>query len=317
MSEPVTRPPRAARCAPNDLSADHLVELATALATAAGPASAIGVRRTRHGAFDLLTHPLDVDGEGWHPADLLIGYHAPASWAAFGITATAVAHTLTPEAVASTPASPSDTAPRRHLAHLVARTGASCTVLGGALTSDDETTPTPAIAEPVVLTATAAVPGLTADACRRVLGLPTAALHVTPTEWVTTCWLDRIFARVIDRAPAEPPLSWPQLVAWHPCAPMLPGDARPEEVGELVTERLGDDWEAVHRAASGPEPARTPGGAAAAEVCRPEHAAWLDAPSFGRYLLAALPAQEVLSDLLDGLLGAACRAELRRACGHP
>lgn len=310
MSEPVTRPARAAHCAPNDLSLDHLGELATALTAATGPASAIGVRRTRHGAIELLTQPLDADCEGWHPADLLIGYHAPASWVAFGITGTGVAHTLVSDHVSPTGQSARGAEPGRHLAHLVARTGASCTVLGSAVSgATDEA--------PLVLTATDAVPGLTADACRRVLGLATAPLVATPIEWATTCWLDRIFARVIDRRDATAPLSWPELVAWHPCAPVLPAAPEPEELAERVADALAGGWEPLRRAALGPEPGRTPAGAAAAETCRAEHATWLDAPSFGRYLVAALPAREVLSDMLDGLLGAECRAELGRACRQP
>lgn len=289
--------------------------IAHLLSFGSGEPQAIEVRRTARGRLDLRTTPLTPHDGLTHPADLLVGYTAPEYAAAFGICADARVAVL--DTCADAPAvDPPDaqvadqpvtgtpvTDARRHgrLVHLVARDGRSLSVLRDSADDDDDDDVLRPTTDPLVIDSTAPVAGFTADACRRVLGLPTAPTDARPAAWSLAPWLDQILEDALASPCRAHSLGWEQLVSRHPCAAHLDASA---DAAALVSQlaATSPSWEALRRAVADRVPWEVAGGSAAAALCSAERAAWLDAPAFARHLTGSLPDPSVLAGVVCSLL---------------
>ena len=216
------------------------------------------------------------------PVVQLLGFTAPAEWWAVGIVTGARARSLDDAAAPAVWGT---------LVHLIERGGTSTSLLGR-----------PGL-EPLALGCdTAAVEGRLGDACRRMLGLPTAPPPGDMTAHVTDLWLDVVARDACD----HPGLDWTEVVARHPAGP-VPGARSMAPTPALMarhTVRFGADldWERYRRTCVALD--RTPFGEIDADV-----AAWMDTGMFARWMLGeSLPWPERM-ELLDGLLspGAADR----------
>ncbi len=165
--------------------------------------------------------------------------------------------------------------------HLLARSGAAVSRIGG----DDM--------GPVDLGVDQPIEGRLADACRRVLGLPTPPPPGDSRLLFALQWIDRVsieaFMRVEDR------LTWSEVARMHPFADILEGSGLDCDIDDHLTE-VGNaagqawPWDRIRAAcASGRQPVATVT-AAAAE--------WADDGAFARMLLEDFPE---LDDLLVSL----------------
>jgi hypothetical protein len=209
---------------------------------------------------------------GQHPTDVLLGFTAPATWAAVGVISSAHQHASDQPHVSAVPV---------RLTFLLDRSGCSVTLLsplepvsakvGGRreLTSHPE--------------------GQLADICHRVLGLATAPPTEHPAEWLTRRWLDRILTEAVAK-PGRPG-TWAEAVALHPL--VGPGAApTPGGLAQLTSSALSTlGWDGLRLLATRGADAQSP-------LVGPEVAAWMDAGCFARWLLAAeLPEHLVLGEL--------------------
>jgi hypothetical protein len=234
---------------------------------------------------DLHVNPLSGD----HPGDDLLGFRAPAHWDAFGVTVTG---RTVPEA------------DRRHapmlddgqalaVTFLVDRAGATVAALRPAgddpkLVVHDGSTTGPA-------------EGQVADLCRRVLGLPTPPPSRSPSDLMSTFWLDRVVASTLED-PGHPP-SWEVVAARHPVLAWMtndrPGPVDAPEVtlacaGRAFADRV--DW---HRLRTSPL-ARDLGPA----PVEPHVPAWMDDGMFCRWAFDRLPELADLRAVLGETLSA-------------
>lgn len=220
---------------------------------------------------------------GLHPAEAMAGFTAPADWMAVGLVTTASSHELEAEHPCGTKAAHQAV----RLTFLLARSGEACTLLSPIGSEDSRRR---RLDEPPI--------GLLPDACRRMLGLATAPPADGPEVWLTARWLDRMLAQIIERTDAVP--AWEGAVALHPLVP--PGAAPSAEGLAAMVEAAGSafEWERLRLLAikaDAPDPA-----------INPTVAAWMDAGSFARHMLAA----ELPIDLLLTELGALLPAEVMR-----
>ena len=112
---------------------------------------------------------------GAHPLELLLRFVAPAHWNAIGVAGAGSAHTL------DASGRPQRGSPLGHVfvTVLLHRSGAATTLM-----QQGDDCPLDAIPEPPE--------GTVADACRRALGLPTAAPPASTACLWSLCWLDRL-----------------------------------------------------------------------------------------------------------------------------
>ena len=138
------------------------------------------------GVIDLSVKPLpSID-----PITSLYGFRAPPEWLAFGVVTSGTARHLDDR-----DAAPLDV----RVAHFLDRRGIEVSL---AKTGIGET--------PVVvdLCGPPTVSGRVPDACRRVLGLPTAPPEHDPQLLWAVDWLDRILAKLLDRDLDSRPPAW-------------------------------------------------------------------------------------------------------------
>jgi hypothetical protein len=221
------------------------------------------------------------------PADLaveLVGWRAPAGWRAAGVTAPAsVARAGLP--------SGSGTA-------VLARPGGALVIgTAGDGPARAWTTP-PGSGE-----------GRLADLCRRAVGAATPPCPDPSRQAWAAAWLDRLVALAADRHPASSAIAWPEVAAAHPLTAILAPAAvpSPDDLARSAALPLArTSWDGLRRAVvAGQEGVDQLVG----DVTRAE-AAWLDAGSFGRRLLARQPPAGELLDALADLLPAALFAEV-------
>jgi len=202
-----------------------------------------------------------------HPASVLMGVVAPSDWLAIGVANRSRPHPLDGDRRRKLPASASVVA-------IVHRDGP---VFGHMRIGDEVHTDPPAY-------------GLVLDVLQRTFGLPAAPpLHGTGVRF-TAAWLERV-ATATRQVGAS--LTWPEVVALHPAAQILDGDVGAKErdliMAGLALERacdwdrlrwlvVEDSWQEPHIA--------------------PVDAAWLDAGSFSRFVMADMaPLNQTLSDV--------------------
>ncbi len=231
---------------------------------------------------------------GTHPADAMSGFTAPADWSAVGVV-TAGSSTEWVEPLRAGEHS----APRAiRLTFLLGRSGASATLLTPIGAPDTERR---TLCEPPI--------GVVADACRRVLGRPTAGPSEGPELWLSTRWLDRMLASAIGQPGAVS--TWELAVRLHPL--VREGPPPPPSALTALLDRAASeyDWERLRLLA-------TQGGGESAVT--PEVAAWMDAGFFARHLLAAeLPIDLLVSELealVPPVVMSAVRQALPEACGR-
>jgi hypothetical protein len=231
--------------------------------------------------FELAMRPLD----GGHPLDALLGFVAPPGWAALGVATPGTGHALDGDR-------PSE---RVHVTMLLARSGASASVLR----RGDEAT---RLGEPPQ--------GLVADACRRALGLPTAAPPPTTAGLWARWWLDRLVQSAAGRAGGAPVPGWADAIALHPAGFVpSPGEPAPEPAAvAAATLGLADAWP-WGRLRARPEVADLLPGPVPSALT-PDVAGWMDDGMFARWLLAGLPPAGDLLDACWALLPEAVAARV-------
>ncbi len=210
---------------------------------------------------------LDLPG-GVHPVDVVLGVSADPDWEGAGLVADATAWSTDPAA---------DRDPTRvRLLHVVDRSGASASRLRP-LTGDG---PVLSPTEPE---------GHVDDACRRILGLPTAAPPSCPAAWQAVAWLSQIHAAALLH-PARR-WGWPALTACHPAAADLGPSPTPAELITDGRRMAATTWDEVRLAVAG---GHQRVGEVSAEV-----AAWMDAGMFARWLFAQhADPRDVVADLV-------------------
>lgn len=218
------------------------------------------------------------------PVALLLGRTAPAEFWAVGMVTGARSRSLD--------------GPARYdgatFVHLVDRRGCSVGVLTGpgARTQVDGPDLEP-------------VRGRGADACRRMLGLPTAPPPPDMTAHVVDLWL----ARTTRAALEQPGLDWPSVARHNPAHELAPGTAIPTPAAiARHTVAFGEqlDWERYRQRCV--EAGSTPFGELEGSV-----AAWMDAGMFARWLLGESVPWAAHLDLLEGLLSPGAADRLRAA----
>ncbi|CAB4598504.1 unannotated protein [freshwater metagenome] len=137
--------------------------------------------------------------------------------------------------------------------------------------------------------------GRVPDACRRILGLPTAPPTDSMTDFVIAAWLE-IIARV---ALQTPELSWHDIVALHPAGSSVVEPTTPTAIAH-ATKDLGRSlqWERFRKVIA------TVGGFPFGDSAM-ETAAWMDAGMFSRWAMDSLPSRSDAFDLLEAVLGPA------------
>lgn len=226
--------------------------------------------------------PLEV-----HPFTEMAGLTAPAEWSAIGLRAHGTAHHLDGDRRSE----------RITTTYLLHRSGDERSLLR---TGDDLT----------VLTGPAA--GTLPDACRRVLGLPTAPAPRTTVLLWTVVWLDRILQTWADpRAGAEPLTRWEQVARLHPAAELAaPGVlAHPEHLVQLARSHAAHWCWARLRAE--PERLPLPDGDLSQRITE-----WMDDGFYARWALGAFPSPLTLARDLSGVLEpslAACLTDVLEA----
>jgi hypothetical protein len=189
------------------------------------------------------------------------GFHAPRSWEAFAVVAPGVAHRLD-----------SGQSQRIVIGALAARDGFTATALTG-------------LADPP----SDGGDGRVLDACRRVLGLPTAPPTHGPELWAATHWVDAILGTVVGADLGQVP-SWDTLRA-------LDRGAR----------YAGGPWSVVRR--------RCASGRLRIPSIDARGAAWMDDGMFSREALTAYPPiTELVADLRQLLPWSTYEAVLRALC---
>jgi hypothetical protein len=132
--------------------------------------------------------------------------------------------------------------------------------------------------------------GRVVDACRRALGLPTAAPLSPPHVWATVLWVDAALAATLSADLGAAP-TWSQLAALDTCG----GPVRPL------------DWRTL-RLACATGVLDIPGVA-------PDAAAWMDDGMFAREALRALPPLvDMLGDLRELLAAPVFAQVVERVC---
>lgn len=217
-----------------------------------------------------------------HPMSVLAGFTAPDDWAAVGVRARGTAHHLDGD----------DASESARATFLVHRNGASHSMLR---VGDDVTH----VAVPVE--------GTLPDACRRVLGLPTAPAPARSTLLWTAVWLDRGLQALLD-----PPrgglghLRWSDLAALHPAVdPDGPAPATGKKLAALADAHTRA-WPWARLRAE-PEVVRLPDGPPSRHITE-----WMDDGFYARWALGAFPSILTLATDVRHALDDHGRTELTR-----
>lgn len=204
-----------------------------------------GVRCGPDDVIDLATRPTPA---GVRLYDSVAGFTAPADWDAFGVVGLGTARTLSGQAPLPE---------RLVVAHLADRHGWAMTTTGPPGGPYETVGP--------------AAGGLLADACLRVLGLPTAPTSRSPLEFFARCWLTSLRDTGCSRQ-------------WSAVAAAFPGGGPRAHAGggpiELVDHgrlmALSHGWGALRRACAEGE---------LVEVdLPPQLAGWMDDAMFARWV---------------------------------
>ena len=251
----------------------ELARRANAQVRAAGAETAI-MWLTATRPDSLIWFPLD----GAHPLELLLRLVAPEHWSAIGVSGAGSAHPLDER---GRPRLDAGLAPV-FVTVVVHRSGAATTLMQQGGGEPD------VISEPPE--------GMVADACRRALGLPTAAPPASTADLWMLCWLDRL----IDAASSGPPSrlrDWPSVASLHPAAGPSPLPRDPAALAR-ATRLLAATWP-WSRLRAHPEAVDVPGAEA-----QPDLAGWMDDGMWARWLLSAFPARDDLLASVHDLLPA-------------
>jgi hypothetical protein len=250
-----------------------------------------------------------------HPLDVLLGFTAPASWAAIGLRCQGHAYDLGPAARSSPaadgsppplppPPPPAAPAPAAAPDERVAPVPVVVTML-----LDRAGRGAGALRRGAVVTRLDGPPeGVVGDACRRALGLPTRPPPPSTTDLWLRVWLDRLVEETMSTDDAGRFTSWEAVAARHPAAPGQPTALRanPRSTREPVvtadpyvladaTLQLAAVWP-WSRLRDDPEVVDTAQPPAPAHLTR-----WMDDGMFARW---------VLSDVVDLPLLAATVTDL-------
>jgi hypothetical protein len=237
----------------------------------------------RAGADEVVVHPLYAPD----PVDALVGRIAAADVVAVGLRAPARSRLARGQG------------PVVHgvVVHLVDRTGTSVTVA-------------PALGPLVVGPTREPIAGRAADACRRMLGLPTAPAPPPTVDTVVLLWLSRL-ARV---AAGDPRLDWPGALSRLP-RPLTPTATPADAAAALRDATVRWSWEELRRAVAAGNPD------AAAGCAEPPAAGWMDGSMLARWVEAELPPLALVTDVLDATLAPGTvdriRAAARLGTGSP
>ena len=109
--------------------------------------------------------------------------------------------------------------------HLVTRQGVSVTVVPRTAADEAAT-----VLGPIAL----APPGRVPDACRRIMGLPTAPPPLTTTDGLVDHWLDAVLAASL----LDGSLSWADVLRRHPLARLLDGLGLDPDLGDAAARRV-------------------------------------------------------------------------------
>jgi hypothetical protein len=171
---------------------DRLFHLVTTLVESppSGP-HAFAVRDLDADECDLAIRPLDGDD----PVASLVGFHVPSDWHGFGVVAGGRA---------------------RHLD----RSGPSQPVTIAVVAERGGTTVDALRTVQGVTTSANQGEGRVPDACRRVLGLPTAPPAIEPEVVLVLDWVDRVLGAVLDADLGDAP-AWAELAALDRTEPGL------------------------------------------------------------------------------------------------
>lgn len=213
--------------------------------------------------------------DGSHPLDLLLGFVAPDHWRAVGVSCTGVSHRLDGSAAEPGPVM---------VTALVDRSGDVASVMRQA----GEVTVMP---EPLE--------GAVADACRRAVGVPTAAPPPSTLQLWTLTWLDRVVELAGQGSVGTGPLSWPAVARLHAAAG--PPDDGPNAALDpaglaAAATALARAWPWA-RLRADPSVLDLPGPPPTARL-----AAWMDDGMWARWLLSLLPAPNDLMAAVHALL---------------
>jgi len=243
-------------------------------------------------AFDPATPPLSrvelIELRGPDPVLELVGRAVPPNWIAVGLRAGAHARR----------GNDPTTAQSGNVVHIVHRNGTAVTVLSF-----------PSVDRLVLGPDTEVRDGRVPDACRRLLGLPTAPPPASMTAFVVDSWL----AVCAKTATLSPGLTWPEVVLLHPATaggmtspmPSRAEQVRPGSRAEAptpadiaaATEQLGASlgWKRFHAACITSRFTPCPN-------LSTDAAAWMDAGMFARWVHGELPPRELVLDVLDATL---------------
>lgn len=226
-----------------------------------------------------------------HPSIELEGFVAPPSWWCLGVVSGGQARTLDDSVRA-------EAAPPRypvHLAHVVARSGATARVLRDRRTG--EVTVHTAATDPLDPAERDGVDaGVLDDYLRLALRLPTPPPRRDTTELYAAMWIHVVMSEAALHRLLDAP--WPRVAALHPVL---------DVTGRLDEPDL-DDWAVEHLAEAAELLARSHPWARVRATCQEgvgpvggraaELASWLDDGAFARLVLANLgPVEDLLADL--------------------
>ncbi len=200
---------------------------------------------------------------GTHPADGFAGFTAPHDWFAVGCAAGGTKRSL----------DSGEPLGRATFGFLLHRDGTSVLSLSGQGRE--------------IATETEAPPqGLVPDTCRRVLGLATPPPEVSVERWLSSLWLEEVFAAVVADPAAQ--WTWDRLLGARPVTDWDFMDGHSWEELRLEFTRFKNTMFGVDA----------------------ELAAWMDTGMFARALGEAVPPSELLLADLQALLSGPVHAQL-------
>jgi hypothetical protein len=214
-----------------------------------------------------------------HPATELLGFSAPLSWRAVGVSAEGWATSFPDLAPQGHRGKPTSASPRSRVRTLVLL-GCGGELVGRARCEDGRQ-----LAEPPT-------EGLVVDCLRRALGRPTPPPTATTNVLFASMWLENVLAPS-HRWPNQ--LTWRETVALHPALRLLAREGRGAKVDD-VEEAVGAlgkvcDWsmvrqQVIHDWKAGLDPSL---------------AAWMDTGMVSRWLLDRRPGVDELFNQLANI----------------
>lgn len=232
------------------------------------------------GGFDLSVRQLDR-----HPAEVLLGFSAPLTWTAIGVSTEGWVSPGEHARDDGAEVWARSSGVRVRVLVLLSRGGDRA---GRICWEDGRCLPEPP------------GEGLVVDCLRRALGRPTPPPTATTNLLFGTMWLENV---LVESREVRQPLTWSQAAALHPAMQLMAADApavRPDDVvGPMRALAKVCDWSMVRQQAMR-------GWTAGLE---PSLAEWMDPGMVSRWLLDRRPGIE---ELLDELAGVCSPSVLRR-----